>query len=162
MKKFLYGGTKSIKTIFTTSGIFFLLFSLLVFSGSAKCQQALLTDDSKLKDIISKNLIYPEDAKKQGIEGDFYIIVKMDSGKIKKLTLINNDKKIEQPIIIMASIVEKTKSKSTEETKNFVLKPLAMLEDEAVRVIKLFELVNITEWNSKMTEFAVHFKFKLN
>lgn len=147
------------KTSFNLGIETILLFSLLGFCEPAKCQQ-VLPDDTKLKHIILENIKYPEEARKQGIEGVFYIVVKVSGGKIENLIILDKDEKIKQPFIINISIEDKTIPKKTS-LKNYAMKPMTILEDEAVRVAKLFETVNLSEWINQTAEFAILFEFKL-
>lgn len=141
--------------------IFFVLFVMFDFCASAYCQQALKYEDSRLKNIVLDNIKYPEEAKINGIEGEFYVISKLHNGNIENFLILDKVKKIRQPIIFEVSIIDKTIENQSPNTRNYISKPIKILENEALRVTKLFMKLNTSEWNPNTTEFAIRFRFKL-
>ena len=129
-------------------------------------KQTLFTLESldRMNRFIQTNIIYPDDARKNGVEGRFYVIVRISKGGRETVITINEkDQSINVPLISFNEfVVAGYRSSGSAETGPAAGQAdLTPLKDEGKRVAGMLHSLDLPEWKDKNMLFAFSINFQL-
>lgn len=149
-------------------GLFILLITVSCNSSSNRNtfsdDKATISDESqsKIKELILKNFQFPVTLNNDATSGLFYVSVKIEKGgKISDIRIIKSEDSLKIPLLNSCQIML-VPSDSINTTKNFdyITKKMYAFEEEAMRVTKMIEPLNLPEWQNKNVEFAISFNIR--
>jgi beta-lactamase regulating signal transducer with metallopeptidase domain len=117
---------------------------------------------SKLTELISDNMGYPEEAKNAGIYGKFFVVVKMaKGGQIESATIKNINSIMTTPFAYSYYFrIWGEAPTNTDPMRNGT--DLTILTNEGLRISKMIETLNLPELRDEIKEFVIPFSYVLS
>jgi hypothetical protein len=164
IKKMLNQKTFNLKLFTMLLGLIILLFSC----NSASNQNVpadnitILSDASrnKIREILVKNFQFPITSNTDASSGHFYVSVIIEKGgKVSNISISESKESLMVPLLISCQLAVISPD-TIANRSDFITKNLFVLEEEAIRVTKMIEPLNLPEWKDRKLKFAISFNIK--
>jgi hypothetical protein len=148
-----------------------LLVLLIAFSCKSGSNQNVLAEDKPLisdesqnmiRDLYLRNFQSPDESNTGAISGHFYVSVKIEKGgKLSNISITESEDSLKVPLLngFQFSHVSSDSLNATNRT-DFVTQGLFPYKEEAKRITRMLETLDLPEWQEKSIEFALSFNIQ--
>lgn len=124
--------------------------------------KTILSDDSqnKIRELIIKNYQFPITSNIDANSSHFYVSVLIEKGgKVSNISMTESKDSLLVPLLINCQLTVNPPDTITK-ISDFITKNMFVFKDEAIRVTKMIEPLDLPEWKDKNLEFAISFYIK--